>query len=76
MRLQAPREEQGKGNKKPKSQAITKEPLEIVREGKERKLFGQNAGWKEFWKRKQINRVLLLDSQAVQGNRTLLFFSS
>lgn len=49
MQLQAPREEQGKGNKKRKSQAITKEPLEIVSEkAKKGSFLGRTLAGKSF----------------------------
>lgn len=75
MWLQAPCEEPSKGNKEPKKPSNHQGTTgNCVRESKERKLFGQDANWKAFWNCKQINRVLLLDSPVVQGNRTLLFF--
>lgn len=49
MQLQAPREEPGKGNKEPKSQAITKEPLEIVSEkAKKGSFLGRTLTGKSF----------------------------
>lgn len=49
MRLQAPREEPRKGNKEPKSQAITKEPLEIVSEkAKKGSFLGRTLTGKHF----------------------------